>query len=463
MIARIAALTACIGLPALAVDSEWTRLSDSCGAFKVLPCATTLFTDHPFHIAVGSLAPGNGFAAGPALSFTHHTKPKHIPGPDGDTVTHWRLNWDADAVLSNNLSWRAGLYMKARYTKEPPTVVVDSPAPAKGLDLRPQSWLFNTYVQAESLNTLTYYGIGQDTSRSAIAFYRMRQTIVGGNALIPLWSPLNLSMFGEANGRFVSLRPDNGETGPSIEQIYNSATAPGLGDEKGYAQFGQGVRLAPAFGNHFSLNYAVTYQEFISPSQSSFQRLVFDLNHQFDLYGTSEGKAAPDFNGPNSCAHTVTDRNAACPAPALSKNLEGSISFRFLMNQSFVNSSNVVPFYFQPTLGGGNINGESLLPSYADYRFRGPTMILYRASFEHSIGKLPIGFLFMADEAKVALTPSDVGFNHLAHSFSTGLTVHAGGFPVLSVLFSWGGHEGTHNLAQVSSSLLGGGARPSLY
>src|SRR5260370_4392491 len=107
--------------------------------------------------------------------------------------------------------------MKARYTKEPPTVVVDSPAPARGGDLRPKSWLFSTYVQAESLNTLTYYGIGQGSSRGALAYYGMRQTIVGGNAAIPVWDVIGLSLFGEANGRFVSLRPGTSDKGPAIE------------------------------------------------------------------------------------------------------------------------------------------------------------------------------------------------------------------------------------------------------
>ena len=31
----------------------------------------------------------------------------------------------------------------------------------------------------------------------------------------------------------------------------------------------------------------------------------------------------------------------------------------------------IVPFYFQPTLGGSDINGQRLLSGYDDYRFRG--------------------------------------------------------------------------------------------
>jgi hypothetical protein len=34
---------------------------------------------------------------------------------------------------------------------------------------------------------------------------------------------------------------------------------------------------------------------------------------------------------------------------------------------------------------------------------------------------------------------------------------------MVSLLFAWGGHEGTHTLASMDPSLLGGSARPSLF
>jgi phospholipase C len=46
---------------------------------------------------------------------------------------------------------------------------------------------------------------------------------------------------------------------------------------------------------------------------------------------------------------------------------------------------------------------------------------------------------------------------------SVGLTLRAGGFPLVSLLFSFGGHEGSHTSTRVNGSLLGGSARPSLY
>lgn len=113
---------------------------------------------------------------------------------------------------------------------------------------------------------------------------------------------------------------------------------------------------------------------------------------------------------------------------------------------------NVVPFYFQPTLGGTDINGNPALSSYQDYRFRAPNVMLVRESFEHSIWNLPIGFALMADEGKVALTRGGLGDSPWLHSFSSGLTLRAGGFPQVYLLFAWGGNEGIHQNGLALSS-----------
>jgi hypothetical protein len=84
-----------------------------------------------------------------------------------------------------------------------------------------------------------------------------------------------------------------------------------------------------------------------------------------------------------------------------------------------------VPFYFQQTLGGSDINGALALGSYRDYRFRAPNLLLFQENFEHSIwGSFGLGL--MADQGRVALTRGDLGFSDLKHSFGGGLTLRAG-------------------------------------
>src|SRR3954463_14167188 len=70
---------------------EGERVREACGTFgfKTVPgCAYTLFTDHPLHIAVGNIAPQNGFGFGGA--FVSHYTPNN----------NWRLSWNVDAVAS---------------------------------------------------------------------------------------------------------------------------------------------------------------------------------------------------------------------------------------------------------------------------------------------------------------------------------------------------------------------------
>jgi hypothetical protein len=428
---------------------EGERFQQDCIDFKIAGCAQLLFTDHPLHIAVGSLAPGNGFGGG--LAFLAHLTPNE----------NWRLFWNADAIATPNGSWRAGVYMTAVLIRHEKITIQTGSAPRKPSTLSLHEMpVFHLYGQGISLNQIGYYGLGQGTPRSELGF-GMMESIVGADVVWPLFKTLNVSLLGEANGRFFSLRGSQTSTVPSIEQVDTGASAPGLSNQPGYAQFGEGIRLRPSFANGYvRLDYTAKFQEWVaSDSQHSFRRFIADLSHQFPLYGSTRALLPHDFNGPDDCSSDPGSRSC----PPISRNLEGSFGFRFLYMSSYTSSASVVPFYLDPTLGGSDINGTVLLPSYADYRFRGPDLMLLRGTFEHSLGKFPVGVKFMLDEGRVGLKPSDLGFQHLAHSYAAGITLHAGGLPVVDLLFAWGGNEGTHTIANVSTSLLGGTARPSLY
>lgn len=428
---------------------EGEALKKDCSSLTSLfGCAEDLFTDHPLHITAGSLAPQNGIGFGPA--FVAHKTPNES----------WRLSWDVDAVATANGSWRAGAYMTAVWDRH--GIIKQDKTPTKKSNLAVTEYpVFHLYAQAISLNKLTYFGEGQSTTDIARSYFGMTQTIVGANAVFPVLPKLKMALLGEANGRFVDLGPSRGQTSPSIEQLYTPASAPGLGSQPGFAQFGEGVRIRPQLAGGFvRLNYSAIFQEYVASAGSkfSFERFTLDLAHEFPLYRRTRLLVPNDFNGPDDCS--VAAGTHSCPS--ITRNLEGSFGLRFLMSDSFVPSGNAVPFYFQPTLGGSDINGNAALPSYQDYRFRAPNNLLARASFEHSIWG-PLGLTAMIDEGKVAVTRGDLDFTHLRHSYSAGLTLRAGGFPMVSLLFSWGGREGTHTTANLNPSLFGGSARPSLY
>ncbi len=454
--------------------TELYKLKSSCFDLKKLAdCGQELFTGQPVHIAVGSIAPQNGFGVG--LAYVGHK-----------TTENWRISWNADAVGSSNASWRTGVYLKFVDTHESaPTVEFGTKGRKlqQNLTMLPERPVINVYAQAISLNKLTYFGLGPFTTEAGRSFFGMRESIVGVSAVEPFYARLSAAVFGEANGRFVDIRPSHGQPSPSIEALYTEATAPGLTRQPGTFQLGEGVRMRPIFfDDYLHLDYSLTYQQFVASENTSFQRFTTDLSHQFAIYHKTTRILIPrDTNGPDECSVDRDSENPECSVDkfahnpecvgnsskpeckAITRDLQGSIGFRFFLALSAIPSGNVVPFYFQPTLGGSDINGNPSLASYQDYRFRAPDILLLRQSFEHSFGNLPLGFTFMADEGKVALTRGDLGSSPWAHSFSAGLTLRAGGFPQVLLLFSWGGKEGTHTSATVNTSLLGGSARPSLF
>jgi hypothetical protein len=474
---------------------EKDHIKEACGTFgfKAMGgCAAEFVTDHPIHLALGSIAPQNGFGFG--LAVAAHKTPNEF----------WRMSWNFDAVGANSGAWRAGGYMKIIHTPEIKFVVkhpgeeeASGKQRGKKPKIRPKT-VFDIYAQTISLPKLSFFGLGNATTTTGHSFFGMQEAIVGGSVMKPVtnWSlleKLNVSLLGEVNGRFVDLRANHAQSSPSIEQLYTEASAPGLTRQPGFVQLGEGVRLKPST-DHFRLNYLINFQQFFAPSDSrySFRRWTLDLGHEYLIYGKSQlirpkdakeldpktketdkctlqpGNDCPSvaesarpnaINLPNECASAPDEK---CPSISYSRNREGTIAFRFLMSESIASAGSVVPFYFQHTLGGSDINGNPALSSYADYRFRGPNLILLRESFEHSLWG-PLGFTFMAEQGKVALTRSDTDFQNLKHSFATGLTLRAGGFPQVFLLYAWGGNEGQHTIGTVNTSLLGGSSRPSLY
>ncbi len=430
---------------------EGKDFATDCASSKTATtCAQDIFTDHPLHPAVGSIAPDNGIGIGAAFVY------------DYDSGESWRLNLNADAVASTNGSWRAGVYLKALFTSSKPVKVIHKRPDPK--DKPKTETLFgpvpelNFYVQSISLNKLDYYGLGPFSSRQSLALYGMQETIVGGNGVYPI-GKTGLALFGELNGRLVSLRGRHGDTSPSIEQLYTDSSAPGLLKQPGYFQPGEGLRLTRDIGDHFNLQWSGTLQQFVaSDSKYSFQRWTLDFSHTIPLYAKSTQRRAP------ASAGVGPDQS---PAPLEesryhTKNLEGGFGLRALLSESIVPAGHVEPFYLQPTLGGSDINGDRGLGSYADYRFRAPNLLLFEGSFEHSIWG-PIGATIMADFGRVALNRADIGFDHFRHSYATGITIRAGGFPQVLLLFAFGGGEGTHTTGYINPGLLGGDSRPSLY
>ena len=439
---------------------EGEHIAQNCGGFNpkaFVGCAYTLATDYPFHVAQGSLAPQNGFAFG--LAFSERYTPNES----------WRLTWSADAVAAPSGSWRAGAYMKIVPTPGSGGVVVRQPgstAAPGAVTMRAHS-VVDVFVQTISLKTINFFGPGQASTEDGRSVFGEHQTIVGGTGTFPLnglkvVSRLRPSLVGGVSGRFVQIRPGDSTEAPSIAQVYDDSSAPGLDKQSAFVQFHEGIRLKPSVANGWlRFNYLLAAQQFRASSErrSSFNRWTLDLQHDIPLYRRAVSTGPRDFNGPNECGQEPGA--PACPPVSWSRNRQGAIGLRLLVSGSTASDDNSVPFYFQPTLGGSDINGDRLLASYQDYRFRGPNLLLVQETFEHAIWG-PFGVFVQGEQGKVTSDSADLNFRNLMSSATVGLTLRAGGFPMVNLSFSWGG-EGHHVIGAMNTTLLGGSSRPSLF
>src|SRR4051812_24479366 len=367
----VVVLMALLAAPVSAQESQFQAdlrregedLRSSCGSGfnpkSLVGCVVTVATDDPFHVAIGSLAPLNGTGFG--LAFAEHYTPNE----------QWRISWNADSVFATSGSWRAGAYMKLIHIPKNGGITVVRPGATPFT--RPASVtiteypVFNIYAQTTSLETLALTA-GQN-------FFSERQTIVGTNTIYPLSRiaairDLRPSLVGAVNGRFLNVRSDDLH----------------LAETPTFVQFEEGVRIKPSvFEDRLRLNYLLDFQQFATSSDThaSFHRWSLDLKHEFPLYRTVSSTAPKDTNGPDECFQSVG--SSSCPAVSYSRNREGTVGFRLLTIRSGAGSDNQVPFYFQPTLGGSDMNGQRLLAAYDDYQFRGPNLIALQETIEHSV------------------------------------------------------------------------------
>lgn len=390
-----------------------------CSPKTFYQCIVDVATEDPVHLSAGSLAPQSGMGVGAA--FVEHLTPE---GKD------WKYSWDVDAVRAPSTgSWRAGAYMKI-VNDDVGAVGVRKAGEAHRSRARDAYPIYNIYVESSSLEKLQFAGQA----------FRERQTIVGGSAIYPISDATwNAALLGSVNGRFVNV----------------------LGVDSSFAQFQQGLRIKPHWlGPHVNTNYLATVDEFVSDSASnaSFHRWNVDLRHTIPLY--KDVQRPRETNGPDDC-RTGLAKTDRCPKVSVSRNREGAIDLRAFVTSATASTGSVVPFYFQQTLGGSDINGNSLLAAYNDYSFRAPSAFALQESAEYSLWG-PFGAYVLLEQGKVADRVGDFGSSDLLRSVAVGLTIRAGGFPLINLAIAYGG-GGHHTLARIDPSLLGAGGRPSLY
>lgn len=382
--------------PAAPVTSttDWQKWKDNCasvtqqfGANSLIACASSTFTSRPFHFLAQSVVPGSGVGGGGRYSrdFNHD-------------------NWQNQLQLSGVMTIRQFWYTEAKFTAQRPSFFRNTQE-GFGVEL---------YARNRQMPTLPFYGLGPNTNVNNSVRFSERDTRAGVTVSNPFTDWLAVS------GTFESLWPSIGGVHdaavPSIEQVYDEATAPGLATQPNFLHYEIQARPHKLFADRFLVDYRFRYGFFQDTGSGhySFRRFTADFQHSF----------FPErING-----HRRTD---------------SVLSARFRISASDASAGNAVPFYLQETIGGSDIDNQTTLRAFRDYRFRGPDSFLVQAEYDRRIIG-PLGILAFYDAGKVTLNKSDLNFNDLHQGFGGGLSFFLGGRLVFRAYVGLGGGEGAH-------------------
>jgi hypothetical protein len=250
-----------------------------------------------------------------------------------------------------------------------------------------------------------FFGIGPDSARDNQTDYAIRSDIVGARASVRL-API---VTGGGGVEFLNPRLGAGKDSrvPSIEQLFNPITAPGLGQSVNY--------LRPmAF-------FDVDYRQPKNPRNGGWYRMDFS---RFDDRST----------GRFTVNRLDTDLRQFFGFLAGRR----VIATRLFVSTSDTGAGEVMPFYLMPTLGGNDT-----LRGFREYRFRGPHAILAQGEYRYEIWSGLDGALFY-DAGKVANTRSDLNFADLETDYGFGFRFNTDNAIVFRVDAGFGSRDGKH-------------------
>lgn len=385
-------------------------------------CMQDLFSNSPLTVKAGTIASGNGVALG--LGYDYGQSPQWA-------ISDFRLG----AMGSTNSSWESDASWVLKFT---PTSVFSS-------QNRPQ---LDTGTQSQFLTVLPYFGLGNNTITANRAFYSLFRTIVGVKYNQPV-KKTPIDIFGQLSGEWYGVGGSTGQSSPSIESTYTEADAPGLTVSPHYLDYALGVTILNQPVDRFRYAYHDTVQinDLVATNvpQYGFRKYSVNLNHSFFFYRVHK--------------EPMVGRNAAASVDQWFR-----IDLRGLLTESVQPAGHTIPFYLMPTLGGTNIDGDMLLPSYDDYRFRAPNALAGKVQVYYPLIWI-FGLTVTADTGKVGTTRGEIDISHMRHSFGTGITLNFGGRPYVNLIYAWGGNDSSHGIFNFNSSIFtsSSSATPALW
>jgi hypothetical protein len=232
-----------------------------------------------------------------------------------------------------------------------------------------------------------YFGPGPDSLDENRVSYLYKDTEFNGRAIL---SPRPWFNVGTRIGHVSpDIRSGTDSTIPSIEEVFDDAAAPGLNEQ-------------PAF------LYGEGFAEIDYRDESGYTRAGGHYRVNLRKYSDR------DFDRYGFRSLDVVLRQFV---PIFDK--KRVFAFQFAVSGADADSGAEVPFYYQPTLGGGQS-----LRSVRDYRFRDTHMLLMNAEYRWEAVSA-LNMALFTDWGKVAPTFSDLDFSNLEYAYGIGFRVVA--------------------------------------
>jgi hypothetical protein len=423
-----------------AYAGDWDHVKQACKNAKdaltratVEDCAIKFYGVTPLGPQVGSIAPQGNLGLGLRVTGTIMHPPSKGAKPDTKSS-------ESDFLVRGLYSFSNFYLMEGQYDFKLPALgqgVATTSTFEDRIDIR-------VFASRLNLNKQRFYGLGENSVPTALTAYRQLQNQIGGSADWPLTSWLETG--GTAQWVTPTILGVSGTTVPSVGTIYGNSGAPGIVSQPAFMNYKAYVDV------HTGSNTTQTWQR--TKLRATYEHFT-DLESKAYTFDRMSGFASISFDlRRNLSSLTLPWWKSMLCEPMQTQCSMGQLIFNGLATASYVGSASSVPFYFQPTLGGTDINGVDTLRGLLDFRLRAPNRILLQAQLDHHLWSF-FGISGFYDLGKVAANPGGLGLSHLRHDFGIGAFFKIQNKVVVRAYVGFGGGEGIHPNFKVPSAMWG--------
>jgi hypothetical protein len=388
--------------PPTPVNASWRDAKEACSEVfgpanavqrylgHGIDCAIRIFELEPIAPSVGKIVPGSGEGFGIASNVK-------IP------ADRWVNTWSSQVRGSTTNFWIAHSQLEFQ------RLIFD------GANYNPNISLSATYW---NLPQMPLYGLGSDTLKSDVVDFSQHEVFGGVNANYPF------KIQSTTNDRTGATTYRGALVASAVFEVraphVSGVSAPGV--------------MSPAGSDLFVRSGAALQYRHQILDPTTILQVSFD-----------------DYHDADSGRYSFERIEATGDQVLFSQPAAGRLFVHGRVSTSNASGGSTVPFYYQETLGGSDIDGVDTLRGYVDYRFRAPHLWLSQITYERAItvsiprkngGRFQFDVTpsVFDDIGDVAVNRSDL-FAHAKNTYGIGLALRVGNRTLARTYFGFGSED----------------------